>query len=56
MSDKKMNNVRAVMALRDLKVYANASSLDALDYAIAVLETLEQNGVKEPLESLNVKG
>jgi len=52
MTEKKMNNVRAAMALNDLKVYASSHSLDALDYAIAVLEKLEEEGVKNPLVSL----
>lgn len=53
MAEKVMNNVRAVMALNDLKVYASSHALDALDYAIAVLEKLEEAGIKKPLESLN---
>lgn len=52
MAEKKMNNVRAVMALNDLKVYASSRSLEALDYAIAVLEKLEKEGIKNPIESL----
>lgn len=52
MAEKKMNNVRAVMALNDLKVYASSHSLDALNYAIAVLEKLEDEGIKNPLSSL----
>lgn len=53
MAEKVMNNVRAVMALNDLKVYASSHALDALDYAIAVLEKLEEAGIKKPLENLN---
>lgn len=56
MSEKMMNNVRAVMALNDLKVYANTPAIEALDYAIAVLEKLEQAGVTKPLETLNPQG
>lgn len=52
MAEKMMNNVKAVMALRDIKVYANTNAVDALDYAIAVLEKLEQAGISEPLKSL----
>jgi len=52
MTEKVMNNVRAVMALSDMKVYANSHSLDALDYAIAVLEKLEEAGIKHPLVTL----
>lgn len=48
-----MNNVRAVMALNDLKVYASSRSLDALNYAIAVLEKLEEVGINSPLTSLD---
>lgn len=47
-----MDNVRAAMALNDLKVYANSHSLDALNYAIAVLEKLQNAGIKHPLVSL----
>ncbi|MBS7261575.1 MAG: hypothetical protein MJ185_09840 [Treponema sp.] len=46
-----MTNVEAVKALKDIKTYAQAKSLDALDYAIKVLEKLEKDGVKAPLES-----
>lgn len=53
MAEKVMNNVRAVMALNDLKVYASSRSLEALDYAIAVLKKLEEAGIKNPLETLN---
>lgn len=52
MTEKVMNNVRAVLALTDMKVYANSRSLDALNYAIAVLEKLEESGIKHPLVSL----
>lgn len=52
MSEKKMDNVRAIMALNDMKVYANSRALDALNYAIAVLEKLEESGIKQPLASL----
>ena len=52
MSEKKMDNVRAIMALNDMKVYANSRSLEALDYVIAVLGKLEESGIKHPLENL----
>lgn len=52
MAEKNMDNVRAVMALNDLKVYANSHALEALNYAIAVLEKLEEVGIKAPLTSL----
>lgn len=56
MSEKPMTNRRAITALNDLKVYASSRSLDAVNYAIAVLEKLEEAGVEKPLESLNPKG
>lgn len=56
MSEKPMTNPRAIRALNDLKVYANSRSLDAVNYAIAVLEKLEEAGVENPLESLATKG
>lgn len=56
MAEKVMNNMRAVMALNDLKVYASSRALDALNYAIAVLEKLEESGIRNPLESLEREG
>lgn len=56
MTEKTMNNVRAAMALNDLKVYANSHALDALNYAIAVLEKLEESGIKHPLVNLEKEG
>ncbi|MCQ2098368.1 MAG: hypothetical protein MJY87_10585 [Fibrobacter sp.] len=56
MAEKVMNNMRAVMALNDLKVYASSHALDALNYAIAVLEKLEESGIRNPLESLEREG
>lgn len=52
MSNKSMTNPKAVAALNDLMIYANARSLDALEYAIEVLEKLEKQGITRPLESL----
>lgn len=51
-----MTNRRAITALNDLKVYASSRSLDAVNYAIAVLEKLEEAGVANPLESPTPKG
>ncbi len=56
MSEKLMTNRKAIHALNDLKVYASSRSLDAVNYAIAVLEKLEEAGVERPLESLSAKG
>jgi hypothetical protein len=52
MSEKVMNNQRAIFALSDLRMYASSHSLDAIDYAIEVLQKLEAAGIKKPLESL----
>lgn len=38
MSEKSMTNRKAIHARNDLKVYASSRSLDAVNYAIAVLE------------------
>lgn len=53
MSEKVMNNQRAIYALSDLRMYASSRSLDAIDYAIEVLQKLENAGIKNPLKSLN---
>lgn len=52
MSNKPMTNLRAVTALNDLKIYASSRSLEALEYAIEVLEKLEEAGIENPLETL----
>lgn len=54
--DDAMNNMKAVSALKDLRVYASSRSLDALEYSITVLEKLEEAGITNPLESLTPKG
>lgn len=51
-----MTNMDAVKALKDIKTYAQANALDALDYAIKVLEKLEKDGIKEPLETKEKEG
>ena len=53
MSEKVMNNQRAIYALSDLRMYASSHSLDAIDYVIEVLQKLENAGIKNPLKSLN---
>jgi hypothetical protein len=53
MSEKEMNNQRAIYALSDLRMYASSHSLDAIDYVIEVLQKLENAGIKNPLKSLN---
>ena len=44
-----MTNEKALKALRQIKTYCSATQLEELDYAIEVLEKLENDGVKEPL-------
>ena len=56
MSEKEMNNQRAIYALSDLRMYASSQSLDAIDYAIEVLQKLENAGITNPLESLTPEG
>lgn len=46
-----MTNEKALKALRQIKTYCSASQLDELEYAISVLEKLERDGVKNPLET-----
>lgn len=56
MSEKEMNNQKAIYVLSDLKMYASSQSLDAIDYAIEVLQKLENAGITNPLESLTPEG
>ena len=44
-----MTNQEAVKVLKELKTYCAANSLDAVHYAIAVIEHLEKAGVTKPL-------
>lgn len=46
-----MNNEKAIKALEQVKTYVSANSLDELDYAIEVLKKLENEGVKDPLNT-----
>ncbi len=46
-----MTNEKAIKALKQIKTYVTASSLDELDYAIAVLEKLAADGVENPLNT-----
>lgn len=51
MEDSMMTNERVVKALKDIKTYCSATSLDELDYAIKVLEKLNEAGVEDPLDA-----
>ncbi|WP_191018170.1 hypothetical protein [Treponema zioleckii] len=46
-----MTNNDVIKVLKDIKTYANRDSLEALTYAIEVLEKLEKAGISEPLQS-----
>lgn len=44
-----MTNEEVIKALKEIKTYTAATSLDELDYAIEVMEKLESAGIKDPL-------
>ena len=44
-----MTNEKALKALRQIKTYCSATQLEELDYAIEVLEKLDNEGIKDPL-------
>lgn len=46
-----MNNKEAIKVLKELQTYCSATSLDAVNYTIAVLEKLEAQGILEPLNT-----
>ncbi len=46
-----MTNDKAIESLKKVKTYADASLLDAIDYLIAVMEKLDKDGVKDPLNT-----
>jgi hypothetical protein len=46
-----MTNTQVIEALKQIKTYTAASLLDEIDYAINVLEKLEKEGVKDPLNT-----
>ena len=46
-----MTNQEAVKVLKELKTYCSADALDAVHYAIAIIEHLEKAGVTKPLEA-----
>ena len=45
-----MTNDKAIAALKEIKTYTAANLLDAVDYAIAVLEKMNSLGFENPLE------
>lgn len=46
-----MENTNAITALKQVRTYCSAEALDALGYAIEVLEKLERDGIKSPLST-----
>lgn len=46
-----MTNKDAIKALEQIKTYTAADLLDELDYAIQVLKKIEEDGIKNPLET-----
>ncbi len=46
-----MTNEKAIKALKQIKTYCAATMLDELDYVIQVMEKLEKDGIKEPLNT-----
>ncbi len=47
--EENMTNKTVIDALKQMKTYCAADSLDKLNYAIAVIEKLENDGVQNPL-------
>lgn len=46
-----MTNDEAIQTLKEIKTYCAANALDALEYVIQVMEKLEKDGVKNPLDT-----
>ncbi|MBQ8680699.1 MAG: hypothetical protein IJ530_13240 [Treponema sp.] len=46
-----MTNKEALDSLKQLKTYCAADSLDKLNYAIAVIEKLDNDGIENPLKT-----
>lgn len=46
-----MTNKTVIDALKQIKTYCAADSLDKLEYAIAVIEKLDADGVQQPLKT-----
>ena len=45
-----MTNEEAIKALKEIKTYTAVNLLDELDYVIAVMEKLNKEGIKNPLD------
>ena len=46
-----MTNKEVLDALRQIKTYCAAGSLDKLNYAIKVIEKLDNDGIEKPLKT-----
>ena len=46
-----MTNKEVIDALSQIKTYCAPDSLDKLNYAIAVIEKLEKDGIQNPLKT-----
>ena len=46
-----MTNKTVIDALKQLKIYCAADLLDKLNYAIAIFEKLDNDGVNNPLKT-----
>ncbi len=46
-----MTNKEVLEALRQIKTYCAADSLDKLNYAIAVIEKLDNDGISNPIKT-----
>lgn len=46
-----MTNTEVLDALRQIKTYCAADLLDKLNYAIAIIEKLDADGVQNPLKA-----
>ena len=46
-----MTNKDVIKALKDIKTYCAADALDAVEYAMKVLEKLSNEGIEKPLET-----
>lgn len=47
-----MTNEESILALKQIKTYAAANLLDSIDYAVDVLQKLDELGIKNPLVEL----
>lgn len=46
-----MTNEKAIEALKEIKTYTAATKLDEIEYVIQIMEKLEKDGIKDPLNT-----